>query len=662
MDEIDAVLAELEGLNERPSLPPVKAAAEAEAAAAVDQASSLANAVVIDDQRLKDFHLNWPLVYELKESTLCEQWKASSEHAANSGQNKSGMKCQHCRQGPEFHRLVTAQQKQSDSGILAQLFCVTRNIRCHAVTTIKPSDSISLDQQWKPPSNMVLELQRLVNDSSLTKALSLVDLEGIRERIHTIFQACNTSTTKNRQPLTVDSLLEERLYFILMTDQLYYRLYYAALTSSSITTTTTTSGDYDTTTTVVPHPHKYFGCPGMAWSGDVQPAKEFCKILDPKARTLLVDTWELFSSTFCSTNKSGTPSVIYNPLHKLWQYRFYELVHHIWATGMVQRCTLDILKSVQTRPDNLQAEFVEQETLAHPLMGEWRDVARDFPASLHAYATPTDQALDVVQRVVGNDKSSSNPIVLEMGAGTGYWAALLQARGVSVIPYDISPPGALSDNEYHAEVPSFTNIHRSTSLSSSSKAASILFLCYPPPGTDMAFSTLQHFTGDTVIHVGEWAGLTGSVAFEELLTASFTYEDRYTLSLPSWGTDAAYLTIWKRHQSNGGEIPSSPAIGGCLACSQLATRRCRLARLVQYCSIDCFVLHQEARKSLLLMQMLDCRCAGVDVDWDNPQHFAVLSSGRVGGGENTQSKRRKRRKKKKSKHSDKETKRQKRIA
>jgi hypothetical protein len=30
--------------------------------------------------------------------------------------------------------------------------------------------------------------------------------------------------------------------------------------------------------------------------------------------------------------------------------------------------------------------------------------------------------------------------VVEVGAGTGYWAALLRARGVDVVAYDVRPP------------------------------------------------------------------------------------------------------------------------------------------------------------------------------------------------------------------------------
>ena len=36
-----------------------------------------------------------------------------------------------------------------------------------------------------------------------------------------------------------------------------------------------------------------------------------------------------------------------------------------------------------------------------------------------------------------------------------------------------------------------------------------LFLCYPPPGSAMARRCLDTYKGSTVLHVGEWGGMTG---------------------------------------------------------------------------------------------------------------------------------------------------------
>ena len=40
-----------------------------------------------------------------------------------------------------------------------------------------------------------------------------------------------------------------------------------------------------------------------------------------------------------------------------------------------------------------------------------------------------------------------SPIV-ELGAGTGYWAAMLARRGADVIAYDIEPPTSKTNNQF----------------------------------------------------------------------------------------------------------------------------------------------------------------------------------------------------------------------
>jgi hypothetical protein len=235
----------------------------------------------------------------------------------------------------------------------------------------------------------------------------------------------------------------------------------------------------------------------------------------------------------------------------------------------------------------------------------------------------------------GNSNGSKKPkrTIVEMGAGTGYWAALLKDHGIPVVAYDRNPPGTYSDNEYHSEVPAFTPVEQLDSNRSSSMSpedsSSVLMLCYPPPGTDMAFDALQGFSGDSVVHVGEWNGLTGNGAFEQLLLRTFVCQTY--IPLPLWGTDAAYVTIWKRatdNDSSGGREATKRniATGGCIGCNkEPAIRRCRFARVLQYCSECCFEKHGSRRASFLAIHMLRVdQNDGKDVRWDDPQHFMEL--------------------------------------
>jgi len=52
--------------------------------------------------------------------------------------------------------------------------------------------------------------------------------------------------------------------------------------------------------------------------------------------------------------------------------------------------------------------------------------------------------------------------LVEVGAGTGYWAATLRRRGVDVLAYDLNPPSAeaVEANAYHGHLPPFTDVLR----------------------------------------------------------------------------------------------------------------------------------------------------------------------------------------------------------
>lgn len=53
----------------------------------------------------------------------------------------------------------------------------------------------------------------------------------------------------------------------------------------------------------------------------------------------------------------------------------------------------------------------------------------------YAYGVTNDEALEAIV-------AASPAGVVELGAGTGYWARLLHERGVDVIAYDRWPPGS----------------------------------------------------------------------------------------------------------------------------------------------------------------------------------------------------------------------------
>lgn len=124
------------------------------------------------------------------------------------------------------------------------------------------------------------------------------------------------------------------------------------------------------------------------------------------------------------------------------------------------------------------------------------------------------------------------PTVVEIGAGTGYWAWQLHQLGVQVHAYDIAPPNRLpnhwhrprtdgmreaTDNEdYKRSV--FFPVEQGDANRLRRHADDILFLCWPPYGGVMATEALQTYPGERVIYIGEHqGGCTADDDFFELL-------------------------------------------------------------------------------------------------------------------------------------------------
>jgi hypothetical protein len=71
-----------------------------------------------------------------------------------------------------------------------------------------------------------------------------------------------------------------------------------------------------------------------------------------------------------------------------------------------------------------------------------------------------------------------------------------------------------------------------------------LFMCYPPPDSNMAELAVTKYTGDTLLYVGEWGGDTGTTALQEKLVRGWYLQE--VCPLPNWGETCYELMVWKR--------------------------------------------------------------------------------------------------------------------
>ena len=161
-------------------------------------------------------------------------------------------------------------------------------------------------------------------------------------------------------------------------------------------------------------------------------------------------------------------------------------------------------------------------------------------AALFSWAVPTDEALDVLAKHA--------PLV-ECGSGMGYWTALLQARGVEVIAYDLAPPNEGAMNRFHVRGRRpWTRIRRGSSDAAVRRHPDrTLFLCWPPYEDDAAsYAALRAYRGEVVIYVGERDdGATGSVRFHRELRLNWTLTEE--IPLPRWPRLRDALMIYRRN-------------------------------------------------------------------------------------------------------------------
>lgn len=121
----------------------------------------------------------------------------------------------------------------------------------------------------------------------------------------------------------------------------------------------------------------------------------------------------------------------------------------------------------------------------------------------YAWAIPDKKTLSII--------AEYSPIV-EMGAGTGYWAYLLSQLEVEIIAFDRAPVKTPEKSWFPVRYgyPSILKKYGDKTL----------FLCWPPydDSSNMSFRALESYPGNTVIYIGEGlGGCTGTDEFHESL-------------------------------------------------------------------------------------------------------------------------------------------------
>ncbi len=173
----------------------------------------------------------------------------------------------------------------------------------------------------------------------------------------------------------------------------------------------------------------------------------------------------------------------------------------------------------------------------------------------YSWSVPTQQAIDLLVRL--------SPLV-EIGAGTGYWAWMIRAAGGNIIAYDANPPGQSGENTWHTEAPTcYTHVERGSIEVLPRHNHRTLLLCWPPYSNQsrpdtladkkahlrkcMGYQALRQWRGERVVYVGEWRCCTAGWAFHDLL--EHRYREIACVPLPAWPGIVDKLSVHERVRS-----------------------------------------------------------------------------------------------------------------
>lgn len=180
----------------------------------------------------------------------------------------------------------------------------------------------------------------------------------------------------------------------------------------------------------------------------------------------------------------------------------------------------------------------------------WREVAkwthhpasdpRDACLAQYGFAIPNELALAAL--------AQRSPI-LEVGAGSGYWAWCLRERGVDVLACDTRDDWPCNEREPWTEV-----MLADGRVMAREHPDRTLLLCWPSMER-WAAEILQAYRGQRVVYIGEGeGGCTGDRAFHRLL--SWRWRCVEAIEIPVWLGLHDHMYCYERKTAE----PSSPSL------------------------------------------------------------------------------------------------------
>ena len=160
-------------------------------------------------------------------------------------------------------------------------------------------------------------------------------------------------------------------------------------------------------------------------------------------------------------------------------------------------------------------------------------IVRGALVKKYAWAIPSDKAIFAI--------AQHSPIV-DVGAGKGYWAHLLDQAGASVHAFDVA-----HRQKAHGKNGTWFPVEIVKEEDIIVPEESTLMLCWPPRGTPMAFDHLSRYAGNTVVYVGEPKdGITADKTFHHLLDKEWICIE--IIDIPSYWGLRDFVAIFHRKE------------------------------------------------------------------------------------------------------------------
>jgi len=171
------------------------------------------------------------------------------------------------------------------------------------------------------------------------------------------------------------------------------------------------------------------------------------------------------------------------------------------------------------------------------------NIIKDF-----SFALPTASAIKTLAEL--------SPLI-EIGAGTGFWAKLIEEEGGNITAFDMYPPNEVSN--HYGFNKCFTDVKKGGPEKLSNFDAHNLFLCWPPYERDMALDCISNkgWKGKYLIYIGEYFGCTANEEFHRELALS--WRQIKTIHIPQWPGIHDKMYIYERQTQKHEQIPTARA-------------------------------------------------------------------------------------------------------